>query len=354
MEATDARVAFPSFDEPAYKATFDISAIVDQGDTAISNNEIISDKPGPGNRHTIRFGTTPKMSSYLVALIVGDWKCVSDSVDGVKLGICTVPGKENLTHFPLEAGKAILHYYNDYYGIQYPLPKLDLIAISDFQAGAMENWGAIYLPRDGAPRRREDRLCQRPKRRGRYYRSRSGTPMVRRPCHRRMVGRHLAQRRICHLDDSPSPGGMEARLARRPGHHRRNLLFVESRRDYPGAIVTEINHIANLRYMAGMFIDSSGEEHGVEGASGMLGMSIDFPGAKLTTATGVNNAINIVGYYGTSNAGPFHGYLLMGGQFQTINFPGAIETRCNSVSDALEIVGRYTDSQGKIHGFTAK
>ena len=103
-----------------------------------------------------------------------------------------------------------------------------------------------------------------------------------------------------------------------------------------------------------MFIDSSGEEHGVEGASGMLGMSIDFPGAKLTTATGVNNAINIVGYYGTSNAGPFHGYLLMGGQFQTINFPGAIETRCNSVSDALEIVGRYTDSQGKIHGFTAK
>ena len=143
MEATDARVAFPSFDEPAYKATFDITAIVDQGDTAISNNEVISDTPGPGAQHTIKFATSPKMSSYLVALVVGDWKCEYDSVDGIKLGVCTVPGKENLTSFPLEATKAILHYYNDYYGIKYPLTKLDQIAVPDFQAGAMENWGAI-------------------------------------------------------------------------------------------------------------------------------------------------------------------------------------------------------------------
>lgn len=143
MEATDARAALPSFDEPAYKATFDITAIVDQGDTAISNNEIVSDKPGPGTQHTIKFATSPKMSSYLVALAVGDWKCAHDSVDGIKLGICTVPGKEDLTHFPMEATKAILHYYNDYYGIKYPLSKLDEIAVPDFQAGAMENWGAI-------------------------------------------------------------------------------------------------------------------------------------------------------------------------------------------------------------------
>ena len=143
MEATDARVAFPSFDEPAYKATFDITAIVDKGDTAISNNEIVSDTPGPGDQHTIKFATSPKMSSYLVALTVGDWKCEHDQVDGIKLGVCTVPGKENLTHFPLEATKAILHYYNDYYGIKYPLPKLDQIAAPDFGAGAMENWGAI-------------------------------------------------------------------------------------------------------------------------------------------------------------------------------------------------------------------
>ncbi len=143
MEATDARVAFPSFDEPAYKATFDISAIVDKGDTAISNNYVVSDKPGPGDKHTIKFATTPKMSTYLVALTVGDWKCEHDEVDGIKIGVCTVPGQEKLTRFPLDATKAILHYYNNYYAIKYPLKKLDEIAVPDFQAGAMENWGAI-------------------------------------------------------------------------------------------------------------------------------------------------------------------------------------------------------------------
>jgi len=143
MEATDARVAFPCFDEPAYKATFDITAIVDKGNTAISNGEIVSDTPGPGDKHTIKFSPSPKMSSYLVALTVGDWKCASDQVDGIKLNVCTVPGKENLTRFPLDATKAILHYYNNYYAMKYPLPKLDQIAVPDFQAGAMENWGAI-------------------------------------------------------------------------------------------------------------------------------------------------------------------------------------------------------------------
>src|SRR5271157_5109397 len=143
MEATDARVAFPCFDEPAYKATFDITAIVDKGDTAISNGEIVSDTPGPGDKHSIKFSTSPKMSSYLVALTIGDWKCASDEVDGVKLRVCAVPGKENETRFALDATKAILHYYNNYYAIKYPLPKLDQIAVPDFQAGAMENWGAI-------------------------------------------------------------------------------------------------------------------------------------------------------------------------------------------------------------------
>ncbi len=143
MESTDARVAFPCFDEPAYKATFALTAIVDKGDTAISNGEIVSDTPGPGDKHTIKFSTSPKMSSYLVALSVGDWKCVSDHTDGVKVSVCTVPGKENLAQFPLAASKYILHYYNNYYGIKYPLPKLDNIAVPDFQAGAMENWGAI-------------------------------------------------------------------------------------------------------------------------------------------------------------------------------------------------------------------
>jgi aminopeptidase N len=143
MESTDARVAFPCFDEPAYKATFDLTATIDKADTAISNGEIVSDTPAAGDKHTIKFATSPKMSSYLVALTVGDWKCVSDHTDGVKVSVCTVPGKENLTAFPLAASKAFLHYYDSYYGIKYPLPKLDNIAVPDFQAGAMENWGAI-------------------------------------------------------------------------------------------------------------------------------------------------------------------------------------------------------------------
>jgi aminopeptidase N len=143
MESTDARVAFPCFDEPAYKATFDITAVVDKGDTAISNGKIVADTPGPGDKHTIKFSTSPKMSSYLVALTVGDWKCVSDQVDGIQLNVCTVPGKENLTRFSLDATKAILHYYDRYYAMKYPLPKLDQIAVPDFQSGAMENWGAI-------------------------------------------------------------------------------------------------------------------------------------------------------------------------------------------------------------------
>jgi len=143
MEAMDARVAFPCFDEPDYKATFSMTAIVDKGDTAISNGEVISDTPGPGDKHTIKFSTSPKMSSYLVALTVGDWKCISGKTDGVKVSVCTVPGQERLAQFPLQASMAFLHYYDNYFNIKYPLPKLDNIAVPDFQAGAMENWGAI-------------------------------------------------------------------------------------------------------------------------------------------------------------------------------------------------------------------
>jgi aminopeptidase N/puromycin-sensitive aminopeptidase len=144
MEATDARVAFPSFDEPTYKAIFDITAVVDKGDTAISNGKIISDTPGPGeNRHTIKFSPSPKMSSYLVALAVGDWSCSSDEEDGIPLRICSVPGKENQMHFAMDATKAILHYYDQYFAIKYPFGKLDQIAVPDFGPGAMENAGTI-------------------------------------------------------------------------------------------------------------------------------------------------------------------------------------------------------------------
>jgi aminopeptidase N/puromycin-sensitive aminopeptidase len=144
FESTDARRAFPSFDEPAFKATYDISLAIDSGDTGISNGPIISDTPGPGKgKHTLKFLTTPKMSSYLLAFLVGDFQCTEGESDGVKIRGCATPDKAALTPYSVEVAKYVLHYYDTYFGIPYPLKKLDLIAIPDFEAGAMENFGAI-------------------------------------------------------------------------------------------------------------------------------------------------------------------------------------------------------------------
>ena len=144
FEPTDARRAFPSFDEPAFKATYAVTLVVDTGDTAISNGPIVSDTPGPGaDKHTLKFLTTPKMSSYLVAFLVGDFQCTKGESDGVAIRSCATPDKVALTPYGLDVAKYVLHYYNTYFGIPYPLKKLDLIAIPDFEAGAMENFGAI-------------------------------------------------------------------------------------------------------------------------------------------------------------------------------------------------------------------
>jgi aminopeptidase N len=144
FESTDARRAFPSFDEPAFKATYDVSLVIDSGDTGISNGPIISDTPGPGaGKHTLKFLTTPKMSTYLVAFLVGDFKCTEGESDGVKIRGCATPDKVALTPYSVEVAKYVLHYYDNYFGIPYPLKKLDLIALPDFEAGAMENFGAI-------------------------------------------------------------------------------------------------------------------------------------------------------------------------------------------------------------------
>jgi aminopeptidase N len=144
FESTDARRAFPSFDEPAFKATYDVTLIVDKGDTAISNTNIVSDTPGPAtDKHTIKFATTPKMSTYLVAFLVGDFQCTSGQSDGVPIRACATPDKVELGKYAVQAAEFVLHYYDNYFGIKYPMPKLDMIAIPDFEAGAMENFGAI-------------------------------------------------------------------------------------------------------------------------------------------------------------------------------------------------------------------
>jgi aminopeptidase N len=144
FEPTDARRAFPSFDEPAYKAVFDITVVAPKGDMVISNSPVQSDQPGPAlDQHTVAFYPTPKMSSYLVAFLVGEFKCTSGESDGVPIRVCATPEQVDLTHFALHTAEFALHYYDHYFGINYPLKKLDLIGIPDFEAGAMENFGAI-------------------------------------------------------------------------------------------------------------------------------------------------------------------------------------------------------------------
>jgi aminopeptidase N/puromycin-sensitive aminopeptidase len=144
FESTDARRAFPSFDEPALKATYDVTLVIDADDNAISNGQMVSDTPGPiAGKHTLRFATTPKMSTYLVAFLVGDFQCSKGESDGVAIRVCATPDKVALTPYGLEVAQRVLHYYNQYFGIPYPVKKLDLIALPDFEAGAMENFGAI-------------------------------------------------------------------------------------------------------------------------------------------------------------------------------------------------------------------
>jgi len=143
FEATDARRAYPSFDEPDYKATFDITAIAPTGMVAISNQKIISDTPGPANKHTVHFATTAKMSSYLAALVVGNFEYVEGEADGIPIRVYATTGKKDMGKFSLEAAQHILTYYDKYFGIKYPYGKLDLIGLPDFSAGAMENTGCI-------------------------------------------------------------------------------------------------------------------------------------------------------------------------------------------------------------------
>jgi aminopeptidase N len=143
FEATDARRAFPSFDEPDYKATFDITAVADKGQVAISNYKVVSDTPGPGDKHTVKFATTAKMSSYLAALVVGTFEYVEGSVDGIPIRVYSTPGKKEMGKFALEVAEQNVGYYDKYFGIKYPYGKLDLIGLPDFSAGAMENIGCI-------------------------------------------------------------------------------------------------------------------------------------------------------------------------------------------------------------------
>uniref|UniRef100_A0A8B9Z127 Puromycin-sensitive aminopeptidase n=1 Tax=Buteo japonicus TaxID=224669 RepID=A0A8B9Z127_9AVES len=146
FEATDARRAFPCWDEPAIKATFDISLVVPKDRVALSNMNVIDRKPYPDDENLVevKFARTPIMSTYLVAFVVGEYDFVeARSLDGVLVRVYTPVGKAEQGKFALEVAAKTLPFYKDYFNVPYPLPKIDLIAIADFAAGAMENWGLV-------------------------------------------------------------------------------------------------------------------------------------------------------------------------------------------------------------------
>ena len=142
--ATDARRMFPCFDEPAMKATFELAVVLPPQLSAFSNSPVAATSSLPDGRREVRFLPTMKMSTYLVALVVGPFETseVVD-VDGVPLCVVCTPGKTHLAAYALEVGAFALRYFASYFGIPYPGDKVDLVGIPDFAAGAMENLGCI-------------------------------------------------------------------------------------------------------------------------------------------------------------------------------------------------------------------
>jgi puromycin-sensitive aminopeptidase len=143
FEATDARRAFPCWDEPSFKAVFAVTLSIDPALTAVSNTAIVSETTENG-RKVVKFADSIVMSTYLVAFVVGELEATEAVVVGrTPLRVWCVPGKKRLARFGQDIGAASLAFFQDYYGLPYPGDKLDLLAIPDFAAGAMENLGAI-------------------------------------------------------------------------------------------------------------------------------------------------------------------------------------------------------------------
>jgi puromycin-sensitive aminopeptidase len=144
MQATDCRRAFPCWDEPDLKAVFGITLVIDPDLLTVSNGPEIGREERPDGRIAVRFADTMTMSSYLVAFVVGPLEATDPvDVDGTPLRVVHIPGKGHLAGFGLEVGAFALRWFQQYYGIPYPSDKVDLLALPDFAAGAMENLGCI-------------------------------------------------------------------------------------------------------------------------------------------------------------------------------------------------------------------
>jgi tricorn protease interacting factor F2/3 len=166
FEESDARRAFPCFDHPAKKATFDIEMVVHENLVALSNSPINQEKSLNHGKRLVRFHPTPKMSTYLLFFGLGEFEFIEDRGD-VMVRAASLPGMTTHASFGLAFGRKSLDFCEGFFEIKYPLPKLDLIAIPDFAFGAMENWGAItfrenlllHYP-DVTSKAGEQRICE--------------------------------------------------------------------------------------------------------------------------------------------------------------------------------------------------
>jgi len=166
FEESDARRAFPCMDHPAQKATFAIEMDIQEDLVAISNGAVKRDSPLGNGKKRVVFEQTPKMSTYLVFFGVGEFEFVHNQTDP-RVRVATLPGMKEYGRFGVDFGRKALEFGETYYGINYPLPKMDLIAIPDFAFGAMENWGAItfrenlllHYP-DITSKSGEERICE--------------------------------------------------------------------------------------------------------------------------------------------------------------------------------------------------
>src|SRR3989440_504248 len=158
FEPSDARRFFPCWDEPSFRARFQLTAVVPENWLAVSNMPVESerkiDPPSPnagparssgatGIDKEVRFQPTPSMSSYLNVFVAGELDAIETKVAGTQIRVIATKGKAEWGRYALESTAQILEYYNDYFGVRYPLPKLDQIAIPGGFGGAMENWGGI-------------------------------------------------------------------------------------------------------------------------------------------------------------------------------------------------------------------
>jgi aminopeptidase N len=149
FEPADARALLPCWDEPALKATFTISVDAPADLLAVSNTPVAAITPMEGGQQRVRFAETPRMSTYLLFLGIGDFERVHRQVDGVDVGVVFKRGDAGKAAYALEEAVALLHYYNGYFGVPFPLPKLDLIAApGEITGSSMENWGAIFFSQD--------------------------------------------------------------------------------------------------------------------------------------------------------------------------------------------------------------